>query len=149
MNNKLKSILKKLIIGIVITAVFTAGCYFSDYSDHGTKVVLLGTVLSIIVSKAYLMPFAFRKITGTVTYINVEAYKKYKNNARPTGAVAAGVHKGSVIRHQIKYEVITHITTDNGKEIVKTFPYDGSNYGIAPGAKIRFTHLDDYPEFVN
>ena len=119
MNTKLKSIIKKLIIGIIITTAFTVGCYFSDYSVHSAKVALLGTALSIIVSKAYILPFSFQKITGTVTEIRVEAYKKYKNNARPTGAVAVGAHKASVIRHQIKYEVITYITTDKGKEIVK------------------------------
>lgn len=148
MNTRRKRIIKTLMLGLVITAVFTVGMYFSEYREHAFKIIILGISLSVILSKGYLLPFSFMKTEGTVTEIRVEAYKKFSHGGRPTGAYTAGMNKGSTIKTQRKYEVITYITTDKGKEIIKTFPYDGTNYGMAEGARIRFSPLDEYPEFI-
>ncbi len=145
MNNFTKSIIKKLIIGLGITFLFTIGLYSAGRSNTAVWIILAGALLSILTSKAYLLPFAGMKTAGTVTSVNIEPC--FTRSMRG-GANRRTSRQGIAFSTNSEYEIAVTIQTDKGKTIHKTFPYIGDAQHLFVGTKISYTVLDEIPTIV-
>lgn len=132
MNPRVKAIIRNLIIYLCITVVF-AIAFHLYYGNIYTKYILIyGTVISLIVSKSFLLPFAKIKIEGTVIKTKVATYI----SASP----ARGLKGTRELRISVK------IKTHQGRKFIKTFEFNGDADDLPIGTKIRFTIFDDRPE---
>ncbi len=145
MNDYAKSIIKKLIIGCGITFVFAIGLYSSDRGDTAVWIILAGVLLSVLISKAYLLPLAGIKTVGTVTSVNIEQCYTRSMRGRANRKTS---RQGIAFSTQAEYEIAVTIKTDNGKTVYKTFPYLGDAQHLFVGTKISYTALDEVPTII-
>ena len=145
MNNFTKQIIKKLIIGLGITFLLALDLYLSERTDIVVGVILAGVLLSILISKAYLLPFAGKKTVGTVTSVNIENCFTRNTSGRANRTMN---RHGIGFSTQTEYEIAVTIQTDKGKTLYKTFPYIGEAQHLFVGTKISYTVLDEIPTIV-
>ncbi len=145
MNDFTKYIIKRLIIGLGITSLFAIGLYSAERGDNAIWVILAGTILSILISKAYLLPFAGIKTVGTVTSVNIQ--NCFTRSIRGKSNRTTSRH-GISFSTQSEYEIAVTIQTNKGKTVYKTFPYIESAQHLFVGTKISYTVLDEIPTII-
>ncbi len=145
MNNYTKSIIKKLIIGLGITSLFAIGLYSSGRVSTAGWIILAGVLLSILISRAYLLPFAGMKTVGTVTSVNIEPYFGRSIKGKANNQTQ---RKGISVSTNLEYEIAVIIQTDKGRTVHKTFPYIGNAQYLFVGTKISYTALDEVPTII-
>ncbi len=136
MNHKVKKIIQNLIKGLIITILI--GIAFQLYygNIYTEYILLIGFICTIIISKAFLLPFANYKFVGKVVKSRVRTY------------VSGGKYAGTrFYRSEKKLKIKVKVKTRCGY-VWRIFEYDGDEDDIPVGTKIRFTLFDDRPEII-
>ncbi len=146
MNKHVKTILRNLIIGLVITGI-AAGAFQLYYgSTYTLGVIVIGVVSTILISKAYLLLLANTIIEGTVIKCNVKMYSVSEPQGKQQKSYS---YKGGVVGSYKALKVAVVVKTINGRRFLKRFKYTDENDVLPIGTKIRFTIFDDEPEIIS
>ncbi len=146
--NNVKGIIRKLIIGFVLTLIVCIAFYFYYGNAYTIYLLLIGTIVSIIFSKVYLLPFAFMKIEGTVTKSKVKTYYDRKLTSSATGRAAGSSRTAIGYSYSSRLKVVVSIRTIQGRWFRKAFDFESEEDNLPVGTKIRFTIFDNRPEIL-
>lgn len=149
MNRRVKVIIRNLIIGLIITAVMAVAFQIYYGSTYTLGVILIGVIATVLISKAFLLPFAKKTIEGTVIKSTVKNYIVRKGPyGKGAGSVSGSTRTVSGYKYSGVLRVAVTVKTIQGHKFWKTFNFNGEADEIPIGTKIRFTIFDDEPEFL-
>lgn len=142
MNKRADKIIASLILGLTVTFMIALTSEILKHSEHVVNIALFGAIISVIASKAYLLPFSFRKIRGIITDIDVETGKNTKSpNMKGVNLQNHGM--------RYKKDIVITLETEEGRSITKSFPFNGITERLRKGERISFTIFDDCPKVLN
>ncbi|MBE6692608.1 MAG: hypothetical protein E7586_04700 [Ruminococcaceae bacterium] len=145
MNKRIKVIIRNLIIGLTLTAVAAISFQLYYGSIYTSNVIIIGLVATVLISKAFLLPFAKIKIEGTVIKSRIKSYR----TGEPRGKQSLSYsYRAGVGPFYTSLRVAVVVKTVQGRKFLKRFDYFGEQDDLPVGTKIKFTIFDDKPEII-
>lgn len=145
MNRRIKVIKRNLIIGLIITALAAISFQLYYGSTYTLGIIIIGVVATVLISKAFLLPFAKMKIEGTVVKCRVKSYRL----SEPRGKQSLNYsYRAGVGPFYTSLGIAVVVKTVQGRKFLKRFDYLGEQDNLPIGTKIRFTIFDDRPEII-
>lgn len=144
MNKRVKVIIRNLIIGLTLTAIAAISFQLYYGSTYTLGIIIIGLASTILISKAFLLPFAKMKIEGTVVKSRVKSYKEKEPRGKQTLSYS---YRAGVGPFYTSLKIAVVVKTVQGRKFLKRF-YLGEQDNLPIGTKIRFTIFDDRPEII-
>lgn len=135
MNDRVREIIKKAVTGLVITLIIIIAMWAYYGNVYTWYIALIGAIVTIITSQAYLLPFSTMKIEGTVRKSTVKTFRDM--------AVLGSRKRGTT-----HLRVVVSGRTIQGRWFKKSFEFNGEQDNIPIGTRIRFTIFDKRPIIV-
>ena len=145
MNKRIKVIVRNLLIGLILTAITAISFQLYYGSTYTLGIIIIGFVATILISKAFLLPFAKIKIEGTVVKSQVKIYKVSEPRGKQTLSYS---YKGGIGPFYTALKIAVVLKTVNGIKFLKRFDYLGEQDDLPIGTRIKFTIFDDKPEII-